>query len=233
MKKIKLSLLVAILFICFGNFGVKAETDPEMIKMTAENQEEYLSSIDFRLLLQQPKKQLIETFDVNENHWVAIGFKISDRGVIAVYDEKGSFQYGYSFICYGTFGIKWCADDIQIYFIRSSKAATFDKNGKMLEMYVMAETADNSIYLNRAIFATTKTVGDAQYKMKNKFAIFNVFSSSFSQIVCEDAAGNSNIIYNADGQSCSQLVVELITIVLVFAVAVGCLLIILIRQSKK
>lgn len=234
MKKILILFSTAAVVIAlFGKITVAAETPSDVEKYTTERTTEYLSKIGFRPLSQEPKKQCINTFDISENGWVAIGFVNNDAnmGVVVVYDENGSFQYGYAFICYGTFEINWDQDNIQIYFVRSSIVGTFDKNERVLDMYEIISNDYTDI--NKIFSANTKTVGNVQYKMRNKFFFLNILPFEYSQIISKDAAGNSTIIYQADQQAIDRMVNKFITLALFINVVMACVILMCIDISKN
>lgn len=201
-------------------------------KIDQEEQKTFLSNIHLSMLDTDKKTDPIHCFDVNENGNIALGFDNSNTKVINVYNSKGAFLYGYSFESCGSFGIEWDSDDLKIYFVRSDIAAAFDKNGICKDVTQIQDSLENNSYWNRVVYATKRTKGDGQYLLKNDMGIFNIITTSYSQLLYVDETGKETILYDVNDRQKTR-VITIFFIALSFVVVVIVIIISQFRKGRK
>ena len=133
------------------------------------------------------KERAIQRFDVNEHGWFAIGYGVD---IIHIFDQNGTFQYGYRFDCDSGYGITFQGDLLGFYLIRSETMAYFDPSGNC----VSAEKVDLSIEeRNALVHRVNKQVGNTQYALERDIGLFD---GDYSRLVATDALGNENVLYD-------------------------------------
>lgn len=199
MKWRKLLFIVFTIFLTVWNGGVSAfamNTGFSTNEMNSKDQLTFLSNINLSLITNEPQKSSIACFDVSNNGLIAIGSETSEKNFISVYDATGEFKYGYVFNCNQSFGVQWDGINLMIYFVRSDVAALFDPKGVNIELRTIEDTIDNNSYWNHTVFSKEKTVNGNRYTIKNTMGLFNIFASSYSQLIETDSDGNETIIYD-------------------------------------
>lgn len=223
-RRILLMLVIVSVFLCNENKSVLAmDTGFTTDNMELEDQKIFLSNINLSLITQEPPKNIITCFDVNDNGLIAVGTEDSAKKLVSIYTSDGIFKYGYVFDCEGSFGVEWDDNNIIIYFVRSGVAALFDEKGKNIDLKVIQDTIDNNSYWNHSVFSTQRTVNESQYTIKNNMGLFNIFSSSYSQLIRADTKGHINIIYDVSREYTVKFIMISI-IVILFVVFVFSLL---------
>lgn len=232
-KKIIPSLLIITVLLCGVAFNAFAmNTGFTTDDMELDEQQAFLSNINLSLVTEEPEKNAIDCFDVNDDGLIAIGSQNSTGKIISVYTSDGAFKYGYKFDCDGSFGVEWDNGNIIIYFVRSDIAASFDSAGINSEMKIIQNTTENNSYWNHSVFSKQKTVNESQYTVKNDMGLLNVFAPSYSQLVKEDADGSVITIYDVGGGYATSVVIILIAVIL-FAVLVVSVLILRFKKAYK
>ena len=133
------------------------------------------------------KERAIQRFDVNEQGWFAIGYGAE---IIHIFDQNGTFQYGYRFDCDEGYGITFEGDLLGFYLIRSETMAYFDPEGNC----VSAEKINLSIEeRNALVHRVHKQVGNTQYSLERDIGLFD---TDYSRLVATDALGNRNVLYD-------------------------------------
>lgn len=222
-------LLVFLLLIGFNiesialNIGFATESLP------SENAKKVVKNVNISVLHEEPDKQSIECFDVNENGLIAIGCESFDDKTVAVYSNDGVFQYGYKFETSGSFGVEWDNDILVIYFVRSDIAIAVDSGGNVDSVLKISNTIENNSYWNHSVFSKTRQVGNDNYIIKNDMGFFNWFASSYSQLVKIDSNGESHVLYDVNSAQMLKMIAMFVG-VLVFVCFV---VIVVIRQFAK
>lgn len=207
------TILITLLF--YGSENAMAmNTGFSTNSMTLEAQKNFLSNINLSLITEEPEKNSIKCFDVNNNEQVAIGFENSLEKTISVYESNGAFKYGYKFNCSGSFGFEWDNNNIIIYFSRSDVAASFDPNGNNIELKRIQDTIDNNNYWNHSVNSVQRTINGNQYYLKNKMGVFNIFASSYSQLTKTDMNGNTIIFYDFSNEYTIKFAIGFIAVTL-------------------
>ena len=232
-RRILLALIIISVFIWNGSVNALAmNTGFSMEKMEHSEQENFLSSIDLRLVTEEPEISSIECFDVNDNEMVAVGSKNLSKRIVSVYAPDGKFKYGYTFECDGDFGIEWDDNNIIIYFVRSDVAALFDELGNNLEMQTIQDTMDNDSYWNYSVFSRQRTINGNKYTMRNN-GLLCFFSSSYSQLIKTDTQGNVKIIYDNSVAYTIEFIIKVIGVILFVALVVFIVVFQFFKQRKK
>ena len=209
-------LLSVFIFVIFANvMKVNAmHTGFQTDELPSEEKNMFISNINILSIDEEPVKKTITCFDINSNQLIAIGQNTSDRKTICVYSNEGTFQYGYTFDCTGSFGVEWDEENLNIYFVRSDVIVSLDSDGNILDIKTVQDTIDNNSYSNLLLYSTTRTVANTTYLIRNDMGILNWIASSFSQIVTIDATGAESIIYDVNSM---QLTKTIVTISLICA----------------
>ncbi len=189
--------------------------------MESGDQQIFLSNVKLSLITEEPEKQAITCFDVNDDGLVAVGSKDLTKKIVSVYDSAGTFQYGYTFDCSGSFGLEWDDHNIILYFARSNVAALFDASGSNLELKIIQNTTNNDDYWNHFVEATTRTMNEEQYIMRNHMGLLNLFASSYSQLIKIDGDENIIHIYDVGSEYNIKFMVVFVVVILflIFVVA--------------
>ncbi|MBQ7362813.1 MAG: hypothetical protein IJW48_00010 [Clostridia bacterium] len=141
------------------------------------------------------------------------------------YTAKGNFKAGYQFSCTGRFGIELLSDGLNIYFVRSDVVLYVDFEGKVKEALKIQNTTENNYYWNNFVFAKSKEIGDVEYVMKNDRGLFNLFASSYDQLIVTDSIGQQVIFYDAGsndlpyivaGSLCAVSIVGIVAVVALY-----------------
>lgn len=187
--------------------------------------ETFIENVNISILENEPQRQAIECFDVDEEGTIAIGYSDSQNKTVCIYTNNGDFQYGYSFECSGKFGIEIHNRVLNIYFVRSDVAIAINSKGEIESILEIKNTSDNYNYWNNHVFLTKRKIGDNEYILKNDMGIFNVFASSYSQLIITNKNGEKSIMYDVNSTQFSNMVIKfigvLVFICLVIAIVFG------------
>lgn len=228
MKKL-FTFILAIAVIITGAFIVSAEGESLTLQdMTPEEQNHFLSAIKLTLQTDEPKKNIVECFDVSPSGLLAVGTDV-DSQLVSIYDLDGNFKYSYSFDCSGVFYVKWDNDNLMIYFVRSDVIASFDKDGNCLYVKEIADTTNEDYLRHEFIMADQRSVNGNTYEMK-KLSIINFFTS-YGTIEEVNADGVKRIIYRTDKEHFIRVITEAAVILLFFAFVFLCVK--LEKKNKK
>lgn len=234
-RKILLMLFIITIFLWNANESVFAmNTGLSTENMDPQDQQIFLSNINLSLIKIEPKQNSISCFDVNDNGLIAIGSANSTDKSVLVYAPDGTFQYGYTFDCSGEFRLEWDDDNIIIYWVRSDVAVLVDEEGKIIEIKEIQNTMENNSYWNHFVSVRQRTVNGSQYTMKNNMGPFNIFASSYSQLIRTDADGNITTIYDISREYTVKFIIASIVVILcvVFGVWVLVLQTIHLRKTR-
>lgn len=197
------------------NTGFSTEELPEEKKIT------FVSNINVSPLSTEPRKKGVLCFDINEQGMIAVGQKNSQWNEICVYSSQGEFLYGFTFNCSQSFCVEWDEQYINVYFVRSDVIISLDLDGNILDIKAAKNTIDNNSYQNSLLYSTTRTVGNTTYLIRNDIGIFNLFATSYSQIVTIDDTGAESIIYDVNSMQLTKVIATIsLVCVLVFGAVV-------------
>lgn len=160
-----------------------------------------------------------ECFDVRDDHMIVIGADAGDTAIIAVYDDRGNFRYGFETEEPGSFRVMWSGDVIAYYSIRSTFVFHINQDGKITDIRRVESTMENSIYDRDVLLSTTRTVGTSTYRMTNESTAADILSASFRKIIKTDPEGTT-VVYDASVNKHARMVGGLIVFLLLSALFV-------------
>lgn len=195
-RNIKNMIFITLLFVVVAlnaitSFGFSmADVKAEEVKRVAKNIE--LTRISSPLALNP-----VRSFDVNRNGDIVLGIYSSRLKAIYVYDSSMKFKYGYTMNIDGTFGVNWDGDKVALYLVRGSFALYLDENGNTVQGKNIAHSVDNSVYWQKGVYATERTVNGVMYELRNNFGLLNILTmQSYSQLVKRSSEGTTEILYD-------------------------------------
>lgn len=220
--------IISSTLIVFCIFSIK-KTDSETldsgfeVEDISESEKENIG-YNFSLISAPTANRTFVVFDVNENGMIALGHDLSNlEKRISVYDSDGNFKYGYSFESYGSFGVEWDGDYLNVYMVRSNLLITLDHEANIIEIAKVPDTNENRNHINNYIFATEKTIGDEKYTMRKKLGAFSIIATSYTQL-SKTSYGEEVIVYKANqGYSVGTFLIPL-AIVALFVVGISVIL---------
>ena len=149
------TILLLLLLIINGGLEVLAmNTGFSTESLLEDDINTFLKNVNITMLTNEPPKKAIDCFSVNENGVIAIGCSDSENKTVCFYTRDGDFQYGYSFKCYGNFGIELNKNILNIYFVRSDIVVTINHMGKVESIRKIQNTSENNDYWNNCVFLT-------------------------------------------------------------------------------
>lgn len=234
-RKIITIILIILTFLSTGRIYTFAmDTGFKTDNMESEEQQTFLKNVDLNLITEQPPSYSVLCFDVNEDGLIALGSQTLDKKIVSIYSSDGDFLYGYTFNCSGSYGIEWDENNLIIYFVRSDVAAMFDEKGSCLELELIPITAENNSYWNYFVFSNKRIVGESEYRLKNDMGpFFNVFASSYSQLIKTDSDGSTTVIYDVNSDQFIKTIIVFIGVVLLIAIVLIKLVLIFFKSPKK
>lgn len=229
-----LLFFIALLYACCGSTNVLAmNTGFSTQTINTEDQKTFLSNIQLVKAEKEPAKNSIECFDVNEDGLIAIGTSDFSQQSISVYNLSSDYKYGYNFNCNQSFGVEWDGNNIIIYFVRSDVAVLVDENGTILELQKIENTTNNSSYWNHSVFSTQRTAGNYKYIIKNDMGPFNLFASSYSQLIVVDEQGNQTMLYNVNNAQISKTIFIFVAVIIFSAIVVSAIIFKFLKLRKQ
>ena len=226
-----LSTLTLVLFpitIKVNAINTGLQTD----EISSEEKESFIASIDISVISEEPPRKDITCFDVNSNHLIAIAQNTfnSSKQTVCIYSNEGVFQYGYTFDYSATYKLEWDEENLNIYFLRSSRLVSVTPSGDVLDVLKVRDGVENSIYSTKALYSLKRIVDGTEYSIKNDMGILRICSlGSLSKIIVKDSNGNESIIYDVN----SMLFKKAIIILSIFSILVPIAVIGGIRDMKK
>lgn len=224
MKIVRCLLAVILLFVFLLSESVAVlamNTGFSTVDLSKEDEENFRKNMSFSVLEEEQQEWAIVCFDVAENGDIAIGCSSGNDKKVYIYSSEGIYKRGYSFDTMGSYGVELEEDILLIYFVRSAIATALDSAGKIVELAKIENTIENNSYWNNTVNANKRIVADKEYKIKNNLGIFNIFASSYSQLVVTDQTGAEKIIYDVSAFQLRQVIGN-ISIFVVFFCFVLC-----------
>ena len=179
-----------------------------------------LKNRNISMLAEEPQRRTIDCFDVNENGLIAIGCSDHDNKTVCIYTNDGDFQYGYSFECYGSFGVELDDNILMIYFVRSDVAISINPMGEVESVLEIQNTIENNSYWNDSVYLNEREVGGNTYTIKNDMGFFNIFASSYSQLIITNINGEERLIYDVNSAQLKHTLVIFIYVLVFICFAV-------------
>lgn len=198
------------------NTGFSTEALPE------DDINTVLKNVNISMLTREPQKKSIDCFDVNEDGLIAIGSSDSENKTVCIYTDEGDFQYGYRFKTNGSFGIELDNDILMVYLVRSDIAIAVNSMGDVESVLKIQNTSENNSYWYNFVYLTRRSIGDKEYMIKNDMGFFNIFASSYAQLIVKNTDGEECVIYDVGAEQLLNMVVTFVVVVVFscFAVAV-------------
>ncbi len=220
MKSKRLYVIVVLLLtfiFCCNFFAYALDNGFSTESLTINEINTFLNNIELMAIDCEPEKRAIECFSVHSCEKIAVGFSDSNNKTICVYDCFGEFKYGYKFKTNGSFAIEWNKGNIVICFVRSDVILELTQEGTFVKIAKIKNTIENNTHWNNILYSTEQTIGNTKYVVKNKISLFDVFSSTYSNLIAIDEDGNESTIYAADS---SLFVVNIAAIILMIVIFV-------------
>lgn len=192
-----------------------------------ENEKAPVLHLEF--LEEEPAKRPIVCFDINSNGFIAIGHSQFEEKTVCVYSPEGLFLYGFAFQCNGLFELEWNSSYLNLYLARSSLLVCINENAEILEMAEVDNALQNNDYLNHVLQKETRQTENAEYTVRNRLGFFNLFVSSYSQLVIKPSGGAEKILYDVNSQQLAKILIIFISFVLIFSI----LILLVIREIKR
>lgn len=201
----------------------------EIEPLTSTENKRIKSNTTFEHFDEEPAKDSIECFDVNESGEIAIGSESHSSKIISIYSTDGVFLYALEFETEGGFGLEWQDNGLNVYFVRGAIGINIDPQGNILDVFAIKDTMENNSYWNNVVFSSTRNVNGTVYKIDNDLGIFNIVQSSYSRLVKISPNGEKIILYDVGN---SQLFYTLLWTGVILIGIVSIITIIL-KQWKK
>ena len=232
MRYIRCAFMALLLFAILANTEVKVSA--MSMGFTTESLPEdevssFLKNTNISVFHAEGERKSIDCFDVNENGAIAIGCSDFENKTICIYSNNGQFLFGYRFKCNGEFGVEFAENDLVISFVRSNVAMAVNHMGEVVEIQKIQNTLENNSYWNNHVFSNSRKIGDSEYSLKNNLGIFNVFTSSYSQLIVREANGEERIRYDVNSAQFLNILFMFIGVLLTICLAVA----VLVRQFVK
>ena len=226
--KHKVALLLIAFFVLLFNctahvYGIDLGVETETLSQ--EKKETLFASSDIKLLTEEGIRRSVACFDVNEDGLVAIGFDVSPRPQVYLYDSNGQFLYGYEFECMGSYGIKLIGNNLAIYFVRSDYIEIYDAEGNGIDAMRVPNTEANRAWKSDMIDPVEIEVNGNTYSLERDIGLI---MRSYSRLVRLDEQGNRTVLYDVSVRHNIGVVIG----VILFVGFVSLLTVVLIRQQR-
>lgn len=190
-------ILLLLMIFCRGFEAMAADTGFTVDALPQERIDTILENINITRIDEEPRKQGIFCFDVNERGEIAIGYKDFFAGkTVCVYSSDGAFQYGYRFQDLGSYGIELEEDILKIYFVRGEIAVTVNSLGEIVSVTEIQDTRENNSYWRQILYKNKWKIGETEYVLRNEMGILNIFCASYSRLVVIDGNGTEQIFHD-------------------------------------
>lgn len=166
----------------------------------AEEKASFISNINLSLITEEPAKKSIECFAVSDNHMIAVGQEnlgMSRKKTVSVYSSDGVFQYGYTFGCYGAFGLEWDNENLNIYFVRSDVILSVTPSGEVLDALEIQDTKHSNAHMNDLLNSNKRKIGDTEYALQIDLGFLRFLATSHSKVIATNENGETSVIYDA------------------------------------
>lgn len=148
------------------------------------------------------RNNAISSFDVDENGIIAIYFHSDKEDSIDVYDSKGTFLYGISFVSHrGGAKVFWYNSLIHIY-DNVNDITVVDSNGNVVAAYLLVDEWQNKQHAREFFdkFHTEKHLNSHTYRITNDSnEFFDFIMNEYEKMVVIDSNSNETVIYDNDG----------------------------------
>ena len=213
------SIMFCFLIICFVAIGTRLSVIVKANEavVSGDLTSRIGKSLSISLLDEELDKRVVKCFDVNENGWFAIGYR---GNIVNVYDQYGTFQYGYRFEQEGTYGIEFEGDHLALYLGRSDIVAVLDAVGNCIH-------AEEVSIPNEVFNRTAKQVGNSKYFLERDIGIFD---GDYSRLVTIDETGTRKVLYDVTTKGYFAGIFHYI---LLFVIPIGGIILLVKQQEEK
>lgn len=214
----KIILLLLSIIICFTCMPINANAFDFELSDTPYGDSYYSG---FSLADKEIKNCQVEDFSVNDNNEIAVATK---KG-INIYDQNGSFLYGYMINTMGSsYSIDFHNDTIEIYRGRPQDYICLNKNGSIImKGFIDEKNNANKIAVNKI----SQNKGQ-RYRKYNGFDL--ELNSTMTELIKIDENGEQIEIYSA-GTVYRTIIITII--IFIFITAIGFNYNILKKNKKK
>lgn len=222
MVKYFLSVLIIVfslssLFICSV---ASNEYGFETIHLTDDEKQMVWDNLEFKEInLNSAPENLgaIVSFDVSEEENIILG---TDENKILVFDKNGAIVSAFEFYSNGSFYLRAYDDNYLLMLVRSSVIVELTLDG---ELVGMVRADDNSSDNNELWNQQEKNdiyIRENSYVARNKMGLFNLLTSSYSQLVKITDNGSEFVIYDVNSTQLIKIVSTFIIILVFLAWAI-------------
>lgn len=161
--------------------------------------EDQAAAVTSRLSLayseEEPAKEGILCFDVDENERIALGTESHSRNWISIYDSSMVFQYAISFHSEGSFLVFLEEDHIWLFLIRGNLCIEIDHTGQPVGVWQLEDYASSIAPLMEKGQVYSREVNGTVYELRNESSILNL-TGKYSLLVMSSAEGGERILYD-------------------------------------
>ena len=151
--------------------------------VSSDRQEKIISSINITSLSEKEKHSKILCFDVNSYGCFAIGFDSIPRKV-CIFNKSGVYQYGFSFLEMGTYGVTLTDSSVFIHLVRPNLCIEITPEIEVLNITEIPPVLENNAYWRAISSKSEQELYGKTYSIQDN-----------SKLVCVDANGNIDTLF--------------------------------------
>ncbi len=178
---------------------------------------------------EEPAKEGILCFDVDEDESIALGTQSHGRYWISLYDSNMVFQYAISFRTEGSFFVFLEEDHIWLFLVRGNLCIEIDKSGDPVGVWQLEGYHTHIAPLIENGRAYRREIDGTVYELRNESRILNL-TGKYSLLVMSGAEGGERILYDASETMNPRFWFSLILFLCLLALTGG---IVLYQREKK
>lgn len=181
--------------------------------LSAEDKSEAMQKLDLELIYEDDYQAGIQCFDVSPDGLVALAFQSGSKGWVYVYNQDNAFQYGFTFVADGDFGIEFYQEFLALYFIRGNRIAIYDSSGNCVDILDENPPNQNIGRTKEILNRTQKELSGKRYILERDVAL----GDSYSRCVTINQQGARTEIYDVSTKHSTEEIARLIAFVCFFA----------------
>lgn len=191
-----LPIVIVLLIVC-SSFVVPVFaggfTEYSTVPVSPQIATDFLTGIEFRSANKISEGQMIISFDISEQGKVALAIETPSETQIGVYDSRGNFVYGYSFIKGSAVVIFFEGERLAINWAKSGYIASFDDQGGCVRFEKDDGSRKNAdLFHNQRFRPHSGSVGSLKYRTDGPWFTWRCWL-----LAVEDINGNQTVIYDA------------------------------------
>lgn len=152
-----------------------------------------LESLQLELVMEETRKGSISCFNVRSDGFIIVGVGQSSEKAVYVYNSEYTFQYGYCFSIYGSFGVGWRDNSPEIYSVRGNYGVKIGPSKDQFTVFNISPDKTSSAYW-RSIQQLTKSNDGKNYQLESNSPA-GFFCTS---LTVYDPANGKHTIYESD-----------------------------------